>query len=215
MCCKSGPLLWPRLNDSGNQAHMLRVDTGVPWAMPYSTNFIRSGSRAKMVKSGPGLDFLDRWRRRLRRHWFRRHHGQHSPSPRTARRAAARAGCRLQLKINLPYDVHAGELALSANEKSRWPGRPVGLMVGRVRGSTPRGGTAGGALGSSVVGRSSSSCRGLRGCVNEQPTARRAPRIAPACSPRVTPAPPSSPPASPPLPLTLPSFLADLLPSGR
>ena len=48
-------------------------------------------------------------------------------------------------------------------EKSRWPGRPVGLMVGRVRGSTPRGGTAGGALGSSAVGSTSSSCREPRG----------------------------------------------------
>ena len=79
-------------------------------------------------------------------------------------------------------------------------------MVGRVRGSTPRGGTAGGPLGSSVVGSPSSSCRGPRGCVGEQPTARRAPRIAPACFPRVIPAPPSSPPAPPLLPLTLPSF---------
>ena len=94
-------------------------------------------------------------------------------------------------------------------EKSRWPGRPVGLMVGRVRGSTPRGGTAGGPLGSSVVGSSSSSCRGLRGCVGVQPTARRAPRIAPTCFPRVPPAPASSPPAPPPLsPPHLPSFLA-------
>ena len=92
-------------------------------------------------------------------------------------------------------------------EKSRWPGRPVGLMVGRVRGSTPRGGTAGGPLGFSVVGSSSSSCRGLRGCVGVQPTARRAPRIAPACFPRVPPAPPRSPPAPPPpLPLTSPRF---------
>ena len=44
-------------------------------------------------------------------------------------------------------------------EKSRWPGRPVGLMVGRVRGSTPRGGTAGGPLGSSAVGSTSSPCQ--------------------------------------------------------
>ena len=170
---------------------------------------------ARGLKSGPGLNFLHRRRRLLRHHRLHRHHGQVCAPTGAGRRAAARAGCRLQLKINLPYDVRTGGLALSTDEKSRWPGRPVGLMVGRVRGSTPRGGTAGGPLGSSVVGRSSSSCRGLRGCVNEQPTARRAPRIAPACSPRVTPAPPSSPPASPPLPLTLPSFLADLLPSGR
>ena len=97
-------------------------------------------------------------------------------------------------------------------EKSRWPGRPVGLMVGRVRGWTPRGGTAGGPLGSSVVGSPSSSCRGPRGCVGEQPTAQRAPRIAPACFPRVPTAPPSSPPCSPPLspspPLVFGSFFA-------
>ena len=65
------------------------------------------------------------------------------PPPRAARRAAAWAGCRFQVKIYMPYVVRAGGLALLTNEKSRWPGRPVGLlMVGRVRGSTPRGGTA-------------------------------------------------------------------------
>ena len=125
--------------------------------------------------------------------------------------------------LALPGVLRAGRLQIpgenlhALRRPSRWFGslddqkavgrrRPVGLMVGRVRGSTPRGGTAGGPLGSSVVGSPSSSCRGPRGCVGEQPTARRAPRIAPACFPRVIPAPPSSPPAPPLLPLTLPSF---------
>ena len=161
---------------------------------------------ARGLKSGPGLNFFHGRRRLLRHHRLHRHHGQVCAPTGAGRRAAARAGCRLQLKIKLPYDVHAGGLALSTKKKAVGRCRPVGLMVGRVRGSTPRGGTAVGPLGSSVVGSSSSSCRGLRGCVGVQPTARRAPRIAPACFPRVPPAPPSSPPAPPPLPPTHPRF---------
>ena len=132
-----------------------------------------------------------------------------TPPPTSRCQACCSAG-RLQIP---------GENLHALRRPSRWFGslddqkavgrrRPVGLMVGRVRGSTPRGGTAGGPLGSSVVGSASCSCRGLLVCVGEQPTARRAPRIAPACFPRVPPAPPSPPPAPPPSPPHLPSFLA-------
>ena len=75
-------------------------------------------------KSGPGLNFLHRRRRLLRHHRLHRHHGQVCAPTGAGRRAAARAGCRLQLKINLPYDVHAGELDLSAKEKKPLAGPP-------------------------------------------------------------------------------------------
>ena len=162
--------------------------------------------RRRQLKSGQILIFLHRWRRRIRHHRLHRHHGQQAPP--TSRCQACCSAGRLQIP---------GENLHALRRPSRWFGslddqkavgrrRPVGLMVGRVRGSTPRGGTAGGPLGSSVVGSASCSCRGLLVCVGEQPTARRAPRIAPACFPRVPPAPPSSPPAPPPLPLTSPRF---------
>ena len=130
-------------------------------------------------------------------------------SPPTSRCQACCSAGRLQITGENLHAIRRPSRWLGSldEEKSRWPGRPVGLMVGRVRGSTPRGGTAVGPLGSSVVGSSSSSCRGLRGCVGVQPTARRAPRIAPTCFPRVPSAPASSPPAPPPfLPLTSPRF---------
>ena len=115
---------------------------GAPIVLPTCEKFRSAFEGLAGLKSGPGLNVLHRRRRLLRHHRFCRYHGQHTPPPHAARRAAARAGCRLQLKIYMPYVFRAGGLALSTNEISRWPGRPVGLMVGRVWGSTPRGGTA-------------------------------------------------------------------------
>ena len=50
------------------------------------------------LKSGPGLDFLDRWRRCFRPHRLRRHHGQVCAPTGAGRRAAAQAGGILRLK---------------------------------------------------------------------------------------------------------------------
>ena len=93
---------WTTGDDGQLPVHVLDGNLRGPMLIRGQTPRRAFGKGADWLKSGPGLDFLDRWRRRLRRHWLRRYHGQHSPSPRTARRAAARAGCRLQLKINYP-----------------------------------------------------------------------------------------------------------------
>ena len=74
--------------------------------------------RRRQLKSGKNLDFLHRWRRHLRHHRLHRHHGQHPAPPRAARRAAARAGCRSQVKIYMPYVVRAGRLALLTKKKA-------------------------------------------------------------------------------------------------
>ena len=137
---KDATRLHPALYDVGRlRAHLGRPRC--PHSFPRLLTVIFFGG-ARGLKSGPGLNVLHRRRRLLRHHRFCRYHGQHTPPPHAARRAAARAGCRLQLKIYMPYVFRAGGLALSTNEISRWPGRPVGLMVGRVWGSTPLGGTA-------------------------------------------------------------------------
>ena len=104
--------------------------------------------RRRQLKSGNILDFLHRWRRHLRHHRLHRHHGQQAPP--TSRCQACCSVGRLQIP---------GENLHALRRPSRWFGSlddqkafgrrgPVGLMVGRVRGSTPRGGTAGGPLGS-------------------------------------------------------------------
>ena len=72
---------------------------------------------------------------------------------------------------------------------TRWPGRPVGLMAGRVRGSTPRGGRRSGPLGSAVVAWTRTSCRRQPPPPGEPLTAPRAPASPSPAFPRVRPAP--------------------------
>ena len=71
---------------------------------------------------------------------------------------------------------------------TRWSGRPVGLMVGRVRGSTPRGGTAMGPLGPAAVGAMSSSSRHHPPHSGEQPPCPRATLLALPSYPCIPPA---------------------------
>ena len=167
-------------------------------------------SRAKMVKSGPGLIFLDRWRRRLRRHWFRRHHGQHSPSPRTARRAAARAGCRFQVKIYMPYVVRAGGLALLTTKKPLAGAALSALWSAGFGVRLPVAARRGDRLVPPSLGVQAARVEGFLSVSvsSPPPVARRAsrPHASPAC-PQPLPAHPLLPPLSPSPPLVFGSFL--------
>ena len=84
---------WTGRNICRRYSIYVRGDLGAPMFMPACPKCQGLLRGARGLKSGPGLNVLHRRRRLLRRHRFCRHHGQHTPPPHAARRAAARAGC--------------------------------------------------------------------------------------------------------------------------
>ena len=118
----------------------------------------------------------------------------HPPSPRTFARSPRNPSpwTILTACVGCP----GGPFSRLRRDFTRWPGRPVVLLVGRVRGSTPRGGAAvSEPLCSAAVATTSSLCQRRPPRVGEQPPAPRAMHIAPPSCPRVPPARARSPPA--------------------
>ena len=167
--------------------------------------------RRRQLKSGKNLDFLHRWRRHLRHHRLHRHHGQHPAPPRAARRAAARAGCRSQVKIYMPYVVRAGGLALLTTKKPLAGAALSALWSAGFGVRLPVAARRGDRLVPPSLGVQAARVEGFVAVSvsSPPPVARRAsrPHASPAC-PQPLPAHPLLPPLSPSPPLVFGSFFA-------